>query len=146
MTITLRDILRQFADTGNLDSEYVSLAEYEAMQIDLQWVQTQLIIDGHDPDCACVTASSVDCSCGQREKVLHELELLKSGFGVSPIEKPLIDFVELKTKNKTLLAILKRWDEISEELHDSKHWDSYQGQSIELTQLIADTTEAVKGE
>lgn len=32
MTTTLRDILRKFADTGNLDAEYVPASEYEALQ------------------------------------------------------------------------------------------------------------------
>jgi len=30
---TLREILREYADTGNLDAEYVPIAEYEALKI-----------------------------------------------------------------------------------------------------------------
>lgn len=40
----------------------------ESLKIDIQWLQNQLVIDGHKPDCACVTASSVDCSCGSRDE------------------------------------------------------------------------------
>lgn len=33
MTTTLREILRQFADNGDLDNEYVTLQEYEALKV-----------------------------------------------------------------------------------------------------------------
>lgn len=33
MTTTLREILRQFTDNGDLDNEYVTLQEYEAIKV-----------------------------------------------------------------------------------------------------------------
>lgn len=44
--------------------------EIEVLKIDIQWLQNQLVIEGHEVDCACVTASSIDCSCGSRDKLL----------------------------------------------------------------------------
>jgi hypothetical protein len=46
MTITLRDILRQYADNGSLDSEYVPVAEYEALEVLI--TKAQSVINSHN--------------------------------------------------------------------------------------------------
>lgn len=100
MTIkTFRDILREYADTGELDDQYVSLGDYEASQNKLY----ELLTINNDTIKALLTSAS------------------------------------------KLEDLLQRWQEIAPELSDFPHWESYQGQSLELQQLIADTQAAIGG-